>query len=69
MLVDYILNIFSENTVSFEGLVILTLKMINLTSPCCHGLGEGSFRTEVVTSQPHKFLCAVVELLGRGNHV
>ena len=68
-LVDYIHYVYTERMASFEGLVILMLKAINVTRPCCHCSREGSFCFEIVPGQPHEVSCAVAEILGRGNHL
>ena len=66
---DFIYDIRSEKAFSFKGLVIFTLKDINVMRPCRHSLEDGSFYHEVVPNHMYKFLWAVAELLGRGDHM
>ena len=62
-------NVCAKKAVRCKLLVILMLKAVNVARQRRHCLEEGSFPTEVVPGQAHKYLCAVVDILGRGNHV
>ena len=52
-----------------KGLVVLTLKAINVTRPCRYRSVVRTFCSEVIPCQMHQVSGAVVELLGCGNHV
>ena len=55
--------------VSCKGLVLFTLKAINVTRTCRHCSQEETFCSEVILGQPQNVLGTLAELLGRGNHV
>ena len=68
-LADSVHYVCTKDMVSCEGFVILTLEAINMMRLCCHCYGEGPLCTKLVHSNLHKVSCAVVDLLGCGNHM
>ena len=69
LLVYPVNDVRPKETVYCKGFVILTLEAINVMRSCRHCSGEGTFRTEVITGQPHGVSGDEAELLGCGNHV
>ena len=45
------------------------LEAVNVARQCCHHLGEGSLRPNVVPGHMHRALCDVTEITGCDNHM
>ena len=67
--VDPIHDVGPREAVYHKSLFILSLKAVNMARPCCHRLAYGPNWAKLITLQPHKFSCAVPELLGYFDHV
>ena len=58
-----------KETVSYEGLVVLTPEAINVTIICRHLSQNGTFCFKVIPGQPQEVSGAVAELLVFGDHM
>ena len=58
-----------KETVSCEGLFVLTLEAINVTRPCHHHSRGGTFLYKVIPDHPHRVSGSVAGLLVCGDHV
>ena len=69
LFVDLIHDVCPKEKVSCKGLVVFALKAINVTRPCHHCSRGVTFRSEVISGQPHGVSGAVAKLLGFGDRV